>query len=510
MNGIPDFDRTPGQPSDICLIVEGCYPHILGGVSSWVDWLMRNLPHYTFSIVSIVSGEEPRASKYAFPHNVVRFVELDLKGPRRKRFRRPFTTKSETVEKLSEILERLLTKGSFHDLADLIDALDDLPRRATHQDLTQSDFAWGLVSSMYKRLMPQSSFIDFFWAWQSLIGGLFATLTFPLPLAKTYHTISTGYAGLLAARASIETGGRTIITEHGIYTNERRIEILTADWIADTIDQGLSIEKSRLDLRDLWVMAFESYARTCYAACDTITTLYGDNQRIQLALGANADKLKVIPNGIDVDRFGSIRPEPGNPPTMALVGRVVPIKDIKTFIASVDLVRRSIPGVRALVLGPLDEDPQYAAECQQMIEELDLQETLKLTGRVNVTEWLPKIHVMVLSSLSEAQPLTVLEAGAAGIPCVTTNVGSCREILEGAPGEQPSCGIGGIVADVVSPEQIAHGVIRLLRDDQLREEMGSNLRERVCRFYSSERSRDAYQLLYEGAQPEQDMVRWLA
>jgi glycosyltransferase involved in cell wall biosynthesis len=117
---------------------------------------------------------------------------------------------------------------------------------------------------------------------------------------------------------------------------------------------------------------------------------------------------------------------------------------------------------------------------------------------------------MVLSSLSEAQPLTVLEAGAAGIPCVTTNVGSCREILEGAPGEQPSCGIGGIVADVVSPEQIAHGVIRLLRDDQLREEMGSNLRERVCRFYSSERSRDAYQLLYEGAQPEQDMVRWLA
>jgi hypothetical protein len=44
----------------------------------------------------------------------------------------------------------------------------------------------------------------------------------------------------------------------------------------------------------------------------------------------------------------------------------------------------------------------------------------------------------------------------------------------------------------------------------LREEMGSNLRERVCRFYSSERSRDAYQLLYEGAQPEQDMVRWLA
>jgi polysaccharide biosynthesis protein PelF len=264
-----------------------------------------------------------------------------------------------------------------------------------------------------------------------------------------------------------------------------------------------------MDLRDLWISSFESYARTCYQACDAITTLYGDNQKLQLDLGADQSKLVVIPNGIDLKRFGSVTPEFGNPPTVALVGRVVPIKDIKTYIASARMVRDAIPDVRVLVLGPVDEDADYAEECRTMIEEMDLTETVILAGRVNVVEWLPRIHVMVLSSLSEAQPLTVLEAGAAGIPCVTTNVGSCREILQGTDDEDPSFGLGGIVTDVVSPDQIAEGVVALLRDDELRMQMGSNLRARVREFYSSDRSRDAYANLY-GTQPSPEAPRWQA
>ena len=315
--------------------------------------------------------------------------------------------------------------------------------------------------------------------------------------------------GLLAARAAIETDSRAIVTEHGVYTNERRIEILTAEWIADTIDNGLAIDSRRMDLRDLWIKSFEGYARTCYEACESITTLYGDNQKLQLDLGASPDKLVIIPNGIDINKFGSVKPELGNPPTVALVGRVVPIKDVKTYIASARIVRDAIPDVRVLVLGPLDEDPDYAAECRSMIDDLGLAETVVLAGRVNVMDWLPRIHVLALSSLSEAQPLTVLEAGAAGIPCVTTNVGSCREILHGMDDEDPNFGLGGIVTDVVSPDQIAEGVISLLRDNELREQMGSNLRARVRRYYSSERSREAYASLY-GLQHFQELSRWQA
>ena len=100
--------------------------------------------------------------------------------------------------------------------------------------------------------MPHESFLHFFWAWRALFGGLVATLSFPLPPARVYHTVSTGYAGLLAARATVETGRPAIITEHGIYTNERRIEILQADWIVDTVDKGFAIHDPRRDLRDFW------------------------------------------------------------------------------------------------------------------------------------------------------------------------------------------------------------------------------------------------------------------
>ena len=77
------------------------------------------------------------------------------------------------------------------------------------------------------------------------------------------------------------------MTEHGIYTNERRIELLMADWVADTIDKGHTLDDPRLDLRDMWVHAFEAYARTCYDACDQVITLYEDNQKVQRLLGAD-------------------------------------------------------------------------------------------------------------------------------------------------------------------------------------------------------------------------------
>ena len=249
--GIPPFDKIPGQDADVCLIVEGCYPHIMGGVSSWVDWLVRSLPDCSFALVSVVSGDEPRVGKYTFPPNLVRFAELDLRGPPPGRFKGSFKIEPAKCESFADVLAKLVTVGGLAPLSGLISEMEDFPKYPTFQNLTDSEFSWQVVCAMYRRLMPESSFIDFYWAWQSLVGGLFATLMFPLPAARIYHTISTGYAGLLASRAAIETGRRTIVTEHGIYTNERRIEILTADWIADMIDSGLAIGERRMDLRDL-------------------------------------------------------------------------------------------------------------------------------------------------------------------------------------------------------------------------------------------------------------------
>ena len=259
--------------------------------------------------------------------------------------------------------------------------------------------------------MPHESFLHFFWAWRALFGGLVATLSFPLPPARVYHTVSTGYAGLLAARAAVETGRPALITEHGIYTNERQIEILQADWIVDTVDKGFAIHDPRRDLRDFWSRAFEGYARACYEACVEVITLHGANQPAQTIHGADPARMKIIPNGVDYRTLSQLPQVAADaPPTVALVGRVVPIKDIKTYLHAIELVRPQFPGLNALIMGPTDEHPDYHRECRAMVAERSLGDTVQFTGQVDVTQYFPRMHVNVLTSLSESQPLSVLEA----------------------------------------------------------------------------------------------------
>lgn len=493
---------APTTQADVCLIVEGCYPFIAGGVSSWVDWLMRTQPQLRFAVVAIVSNQEPREIRYKFPDNLVQLSELTLHGGPMTKSRRPPALSPGAGEELAQNLIDLARGGGLAEFGRIVEIVNgsnnagQSPALSMH-DLLQSSLSLDLIRRMYDEVMPHASFLQFYWAWRALFGGLFSVMKFELPRAQAYHAISTGYAGLLAARATLETGRPAAITEHGIYTNERRIEILMAGWISDSVEKGLAIDDPRMDLRDLWISAFEGYARTCYQACAVITTLYRDNQQLQRALGAAEEKLLVIANGIAMERFEKLSwASPEAQPTMALIGRVVPIKDIKTFIAAAALVRQKFPNLRVLVLGPTNEDPAYFEECRQLVAELDLSGCFTFTGNVQIAEWMPSIHVVVLTSLSEAQPLVLLEAGAAGIPCVATNVGSCREMIEGQADADGTMEPGGFVTDLVAPDQVADGVCQLLASEDLRRRHGEAMRKRVRNSYHSDMAQRQYATLY--------------
>ena len=210
----------------------------------------------------------------------------------------------------------------------------------------------------------------------------------PLPKARTYHTISTGYGGLTAARAAIEMQRPSLITEHGIYTNERRIEILMAPWIADTVDKGLSLHDPRFDLRDMWINAFEAYAKACYEGVERIITLYSDNQILQRSLGARPEKLQVIANGMEWTRFANLpRAAATARPTVALIGRVVPIKDVKTLIRAARMVIEKCPETHFLIAGPYVEDPIYFEECEKIVKLLRIEERVKFLGPQKLLEF---------------------------------------------------------------------------------------------------------------------------
>ncbi len=489
-------DEAANRETDVCIIVEGCYPYVPGGVSGWIDWLIRSQNELSFSVVALWPKPTDQPPRYALPPNVSALHHLylqDFGAEPVKAIRTP-----PGVDQLGLDLGRLMGQGGVEPLAKVMADLGPMRRHVSLPLLFNSPLAWQIAQRAYATEMPYGSFLHFFWAWRALLGGLLATLEFPLPKAKVYHTISTGYAGVLAARAGVETGRPVMLTEHGIYTNERRIELLMASWVADTVDKGHALDDPRFDLRDMWIRAFEAYARTCYEGCTEVVTLYEDNQKAQRALGANIDNLRVIANGIDLKRFAGLRPagDDGRP-TVALIGRVVPIKDVKTFITAAGLLRERVPDVRALILGPTDEDQEYFEECTALVTALGLENTVEFTGSVNILDYLSRIHVVALTSLSESQPLVILEAGAASIPFVATNVGSCREILEGRPDEVPALGPGGIITELVAPAGIAEAIGDLLADPERRRRYGETLRERVKRTYTSDKAVQAYRTLYQ-------------
>ena len=160
------------------------------------------------------------------------------------------------------------------------------------------------------------------------------------------------------------------------------------------------------------------------------------------------------------------------------------------------MVRRALPDVQVLVIGPTDEDEDYFALCKRRVAELDLEDTIVFTGKVNIIDWLPRIDVLVLTSISEAQPLVLLEAGAARIPCVATDVGSCREIIEGAPDEVPNLGLAGRVAPPMDAGAIGQAITALMADPALRAACGDTLRKRVETYFTSEISAARYAALY--------------
>jgi len=489
----PNIARV--RETDVCLIVEGCYPYVPGGVSGWIDWLLRVQGNTSFQIVALwpkPTGQQPR---YALPPNVTALHHLylqDFGAEPVKKLPLPAG-----MEALASALGDLMAKGGRKHLASVGEALDRTRRGLALPVLFNSPLAWDIARRSYDAEMPYGSFLHYFWAWRALLGGLLATLEFTLPPAKVYHAISTGYAGVLAARAALETGRPALLTEHGIYTNERRIELLMADWVADTVDKGHAITDPRFDLRDMWVRAFEAYARTCYECCAEVITLYEDNQLAQRRLGADTARLRVIANGIDLRRFAGLdRAGESDRPTVALIGRVVPIKDVKTFITAAAILRAQVPDLCALVMGPTDEDPGYYEECRALVSDLGLQDTVTFTGTVDIVAHLPRVHVAVLTSLSESQPLVILEAGAAGIPFIATNVGSCREIIDGRADEMPPLGPGGLITGLVAPAEVADALAKLLLDPALRRHYGDTLQARVRRTYTSERAADAYADLY--------------
>ncbi|MGJ8675885.1 MAG: GT4 family glycosyltransferase PelF, partial [Pseudoalteromonas sp.] len=314
--------------------------------------------------------------------------------------------------------------------------------------------------------------------------------------------ISTGYAGFLGSGASAISNTAYLLTEHGIYTKERKIDLIQASWIKESEQVlGKNLNTEMGFIRRMWISFFEQIGRTSYQEADKIISLYDGNRQRQIKDGAAPEKTRVVPNGIKTSRFiEALAQRPKTIPlTVGLIGRVVPIKDIKTFIRAIKEVQSSIPTIEGWIIGPYEEDPQYYKECQLLVSSLDLENNVTFLGMQNIAEILPKLGIVALTSISEAQPLVLLEAMAAGVPVLASDVGSCREIIEGATDEDKALGKAGEVVSIASPSETAKQISNILNNDEKWHEYQSSGLKRVKTFYDESHMFAQYDTLYKDA-----------
>jgi len=496
-------DRAP--IADVCLVLEGTYPFVRGGVAAWTDELIRSFPDRTFSILYLgASRRDHGPARFELPKSVVHF-ETHFLGD-------AFDSHSDVrsrlgigdfdprvLESLVRALPRRGVPGSRECDEELLDSLLSEPPRRFRTG-SANEAIWETLRSDYSNRCGGASFVDYFWTLRTMQAPirLIADIARRAPRTKLVHAVSTGYAGLLAALLSRRTGAKLVLTEHGIYTKERKIDLNSADWIPSPSegDERLGVGDH---VRELWIELFECLGKVAYTRADAIISLYAGNRNRQVVDGASPHKTKIVPNGIDLARFEPLRERRTEtiPKVVGFVGRLVPIKDVKTFVRAMRVVCDSVPGAEGWIVGGSEEAPSYAEQCRELVRSLGLVERVTFLGHRDVTEILPKLGVSMLTSISEAQPLSLLEAFAAGVPVVTTDVGACRELVEGRLADDRALGSAGHVVPIATPDASAAAAISLLTDEVAWRRAQTAGIARVRAFYGKDSMADRYREIYD-------------
>ncbi len=463
----------------ICIIAEGCYPYVVGGVSSWIHSMIKAFPQVEFVVLAIISNRSQSGKfTYELPDNLTEVYEAYLEdfdwGRKRKSGKRTSLNKEEYRALRSILLDEDVDWDTIFSMFQKKHfSVDDL--------LMGVDFL-NIVKECYQRRYPLIVFSDFLWTMRSIYMPLFLILQTPLPKADIYHCVATGYAGVLGSMAKHLYRSGLLISEHGIYTREREEELLKANWV-----EGI--------YKNVWIDQFRKMSRLAYERADKVTCLYEHARQLQLGLGCREEKTKVIPNGIDISRFADLpgkQPEDQGYINIGAVLRVAPIKDVKTMIRAFAFAKEQNPALKLWIMGPLDEDKDYAEECFQLVEAMRVKDVI-FTGRIDVREYLGRMDFTILTSISEGQPLTILEGYAAGKPAIATDVGNCRGLIYG---EGDGLGAAGILTHIMNVEEITAAIRELAGSSRLRRTMGECGYARLKKGYQLGQMIETYQDLY--------------
>ena len=515
--------EAPAKPVyedvDVAIVMESTYPYLKGGVSAVVHDIVTHNPDLSYGIIHITwDSDSPMTDLYGMPANVrwVRTVFLSMEEHRRnflsvsaKDLGMTAQQREELSHRLFDALYALSERGDVEDLWDLID--EGLNERTRKYPL------WALLGSRefmqtLQDRMPQLnlSLANSFWTLRNFFSLAFAVLGETMPRASVYHAHTTGYASLLGAAAARDHDTSFLLTEHNLYVR---------DTVNTLLDRNMALSITEEDYRTFdvtaeqraWMAWWTEMGRFCYPSARLITYLYPSAITEAARLGSDIDKSVVVPNGMVIAEFDDkyrarqqvveqlMQDSSDHVWHLVYIARVVPIKGLLDLLSSMDILRdRGYRNLHLDVLGPTEHVPEYYEACLAKIESLGLNDKVTIHGTVNVREVLDQFDLLVLPSYNEGQPIVILEAMAAGIPTVGTDVGGVAQqiaddLLTTDGRTIGPCGETVTPGDVV---QMADGIQAVIGNIDAYANYAANARTRVQELFQMHEVMSSYNQIY--------------
>ncbi|MEV6400599.1 GT4 family glycosyltransferase PelF [Streptomyces sp. NPDC051907] len=460
----------------VTLLTEGTYPHSHGGVSVWCDQLVTAMPDVDFEVIAVTgTGREPLA--WELPAHVRPPVTVPMWGPD------PVgaAPRGRRLRQLMRTYERFLTAlldpaGEQHFSA----ALYELAHAARDGHLSpalRSDRAVRTLVGVWSRSdLPvhaaRPTLHDALTATDLLEHALRPLAAAP-PERGVSHAVSGGIAALPGLAGRQLHGVPLLLTEHGVYLRERYLGYRTGPY--------------RWPVKALLLGFFRLLAEETYRVAALVTPGNRYNRLWEERGGADPRRIRTVYNGVDPAAFPPAGPEPEQP-TLSWAGRVDPIKDLESLIRAFALVRAEEPAARLRLFGGTPRGGEaYRERCEALAAELGQADAVTFEGRIeDIRDAYAAGSIVMLSSISEGFPFTLIEAMSCGRATVSTDVGGVREAV----------GDSGLVVPPREPEAMARAALELLRDPRRRAAMGEAARLRVIEQFTLRQTVDSFRSIY--------------
>ncbi|MDW4901649.1 GT4 family glycosyltransferase PelF (plasmid) [Streptomyces californicus] len=463
--------------SRVTLLTEGTYPHSHGGVSVWCDQLVTGMPDIAFDVIAVTgTGREPVV--WDVPAHVGRIFSVPMWGPTPAGQHPRGHHRQRLAESYEQFVTALLDPRAEDGFGPALYALAGAAEEGRLSPFLRGDRAIGILTALWNRSglavrEARPTLQDAVTA-TALLEHALRPLAGPYPEVGVAHAVSGGVAALPGLAALQRHGVPLLLTEHGVYLRERYLGYRTAPY--------------RWPVKALVLGFFRLLAEETYRRAALITPGNHYNRLWEEHGGAAPDSIRTVYNGVDPAAFPPAGPEPSDP-VLSWAGRVDPIKDLETLIRAFALVRARVPTARLRLFGGTPRGGEaYRDRCEALAAELGHAAAVTFEGRVeDIRDAYAAGNIVMLSSISEGFPFTLIEAMSCGRATVSTDVGGVREAV----------GDTGLVVPPRDPAAMADAALELLADAERRRSMGERARLRVIEQFTLRQTIDTFRSIYQ-------------